>query len=307
MTTPQVAIIGAGIAGLACAHALRQHGIESIIYEKSRGPGGRISSKRTDNSSVDLGAQYFTARDPGFAALALQAEQAGALARWEPNLAMIDDAGIQASPDTQTRWVGAPRMGAFAHYLARDLRIEPATRIGEHRSLTELRAQFTSVVIATPADQARALLPDLKVPAQAPCWAVWIDIDRDQPFDAAFVKTGPLRWIANDASKPGRATRRRWVLHATPSWSDTNLELSAEQVLLKLTEAAGGLLPNAFSVEDGHAHRWRYARPWDDQTAMADACIDAGDHLWVAGDYCMGGRVEGAWLSGVAAAQRIMR
>lgn len=302
MTSPQVAIVGAGIAGLSCARALAERGITSQLFDKSRGPGGRISSKRAAPSAVDLGAQYFTAREPAFQAQVETAAQAGALARWQPRIATASSEGFQLSPDDQNRWVGTPRMGAFAHFLAEGLDIAPATRI---ETLDALRQRFDRIVLAIPADQARDLVSGVAPPAQAPCWAAWVDIDVDQPFDAAFVSHDAVRWIANDSSKPGRTHSRRWVVHATPQWSQDHLELTPAQALSQLIDAARTIMPAAFSVVDSGIHRWRFARPWDGQPPVDGGCILVDEQVILAGDYCMGGRVEGAWLSGRHAAELI--
>jgi Predicted NAD/FAD-dependent oxidoreductase len=55
-------IIGAGLAGIAAARQLP----EARILEKSRGPGGRMASKRLDANRADIGAQFLTVRDSSF-------------------------------------------------------------------------------------------------------------------------------------------------------------------------------------------------------------------------------------------------
>ncbi len=64
------AIIGAGIAGLACADALSSAGHTAELFDKGRGAGGRMSTRRWQTTigevTADHGAQYFTARDPDF-------------------------------------------------------------------------------------------------------------------------------------------------------------------------------------------------------------------------------------------------
>ncbi|MGH8355151.1 MAG: FAD-dependent oxidoreductase, partial [Pseudomonas sp.] len=61
-----IAIIGTGIAGLSAAQALHAAGHAVQLFDKSRGSGGRMASKRSDAGALDLGAQYFTARDRRF-------------------------------------------------------------------------------------------------------------------------------------------------------------------------------------------------------------------------------------------------
>ena len=80
--TKRVAIIGAGMAGLAAARLLREAGASCTIFDKSRGLGGRMATRRTGDFSFDHGAQYFTARGPRFRALVDDWSAAGHAAGW---------------------------------------------------------------------------------------------------------------------------------------------------------------------------------------------------------------------------------
>lgn len=191
--------------------------------------------------------------------------------------------------------------------------------------------EFDYVLLAVPAPQAAELLehgpPDLVqrvrgVPMTA-CWAAMVCLAPGVStrvaatgIGGAFVNRGPLRWVARNNSKPGRqAAPESWVLHASPEWTDTRLDASAEEVLPQLLEAFWEALgespdPLPWAV----AHRWRYAlsgEPVLEENPVAEAPVeeamaaDAGT-LVVAGDWCAGSRVEGAWLSGMAAAGRVM-
>ncbi|HQY71364.1 MAG TPA: FAD-dependent oxidoreductase, partial [Pseudomonadales bacterium] len=53
---PRVAIIGAGIAGLSCATHLVQHGCTVSLFDRSRGPAGRMSTRRGEGWQCDHGA-----------------------------------------------------------------------------------------------------------------------------------------------------------------------------------------------------------------------------------------------------------
>lgn len=322
---PHIAVIGAGIAGLSCATALRHTGCHVSLFDKSRGPGGRMSTRQGDGWQCDHGAQYFTARDPDFRAEVARWEQAGAAAQWRPEMVRFDVDGARKRCGAADRFVGTPRMTAPATFLASTLDLRTDAAISalrrEHAGWRlqleggELLARrFDAVVLAVPAPQAAALLRDV-APLQAAlaagarmqgCWAMMLQYPAPLAlgFDAAFVNRGGLRWVARDSAKPGRGgSGESWLLHASAEWSEAHIECDAASVAaLLLPEFAqlGGPAPERWS-----AHRWRYASTVNVQ-AENDVCSwDREQALGLCGDWLNGGTVEAAWLSGRALAQRI--
>lgn len=324
MNTP-IAIIGSGIAGLSAAHALTAAGLSVQLFDKSRGSGGRMSSKRSDAGDLDLGAQYFTARDRHFVDAVQQWQANGWLAEWKPALYQFQDGRLSLSPDTQQRFTGVPRMSALTRQLLGELPATFACRITEvfhgerHWHLVDAEGQshgpFSKVIVAVPAPQAAALLsaaPKLAASAASvpmePVWAVALAFAKplDTPVEGCFVQDSPLDWLARNHSKPGRSGQQdTWVLHATSAWSRQHLDLPREAVVEQLrcafAELIGCTVPEAdFSL----AHRWLYARPG--QAHQWGALADADLGLYACGDWCLSGRVEGAWLSGQEAARRLL-
>ena len=101
MTVP-IAIIGTGIAGLSAAQALTEAGHVVQLFDKSRGSGGRMSSKRSDAGALDMGAQYFTARDRRFVTEVQRWQTNGWVAVWTPQLYTFHGGQLRPSPDEQT-------------------------------------------------------------------------------------------------------------------------------------------------------------------------------------------------------------
>ena len=324
MTVP-IAIIGTGIAGLSAAHALHKAGHAVHLFDKSRGSGGRMSSTRSEAGALDLGAQYFTARDRRFVDEVQHWQAKGWASEWEPRLYNHKNGQLTPSPDEQIRWVGSPRMSAITRGLLEHLTVTFTCRItdlfrGEkHWHLQDADGKdhgpFSHVIVATPAPQATALLASAPKLASAaagvkmdPTWAVALAFETalDTKMDGCFVQDSPLDWLARNSSKPLRDSQPdTWVLHATSAWSRQNLDLSKEAVIEHLHGAFAELMHVAIPAPIfTQAHRWLYARPaaaheWG---ALADA--DLG--LYACGDWCLSGRVEGAWLSGQEAARRLL-
>ena len=322
--TVHLALIGAGIAGLACATALQRAGLEVSLFDKSRGPGGRMSTRRGADWQCDHGAQYFTARDPAFRAEVARWQRAGVAGVWEPRLWTFDGASPQGRESTVERFVGVPAMTAPARYLASALAVHALTNIEQLRQQTHgwqilsaeqgwLETRFTAVLLAVPAPQAVPLLqqaaPELAALAGSAvmrgCWALMLRFAApvDLPFDAAFVNQGPLRWLARNSSKPSRRGEETWLLHACADWTEAHLEENPESVAAALLSAFGQL--GGPAPQDWTVHRWRYA---DTEPALHEGCAWRPDiRLGLCGDWLNGGKVEGAWLSGQALAEQALR
>ncbi|APO96977.1 NAD(P)-binding protein [Xanthomonas vesicatoria] len=316
-----VAVIGAGLAGLACAKALQAAGAVVTVYERGDAPGGRMRGRAGAGWQCDAGAQYFTARDPDFAAVVQAWGAAGVAARWPARIARWDGTEMRASQTALTRFVGVPEMAAPVHALAigLDVRLHaPVRSLQRNGQGWALRVHgepamqmVDTVLLALAAPDAAALLAGI-APALAtiagdarmqPAWAVVLRFDAriDPGYDALFVNTGSLRWVARDSSKPARQGAEAWLLHATADWSQLHVDATPEDVsamLLPELAALGLPLPQACD-----AYRWEVAST---DPPLQTGCVwDAQLRLGMCGDWLAGGRVEGAWQSGTALAQRV--
>jgi renalase len=320
-----IAIIGTGMAGLAAARTLAEAGRPVQLFDKSRGSGGRMASRRSEMGGLDLGAQYFTARDPQFQQAVTRWQANGWVSPWAPSLYAQRDGSPLPAPDDQLRWIGVPRMSALTRALLGELPVTFGCRIieiqpcaGQWRLLDDQGRQhgpFSQVIVAIPAPQASELLtvaPALAATAASVAmqatWAVALGFSQPLPtaMQACFVRAPTLDWFARSTSKAGRSsTPDSWVLHASSAWSDEHQALPAERVIRQLSEAFAAALDCPLPTADvSLAHLWRYARPARAQTL--GALMDPALGLYACGDWCLSGRIEGAWLSGRHAALALL-
>jgi hypothetical protein len=320
-----VAIIGAGLAGLACARQLSAAGMQVEVLEKSRGVGGRMATRRAIPFQFDHGTQYFTVRDPRFQEFIDGMVTVGAVQPWNPRIVILRHGQIEMEEEPKSRYVGVPTMNEICRNLAEAIQIRRNTRVvrperrpdGWH--LHDDRGQFFGVydvlLISAPAPQAAALLtadPTLSGHANSAsmlgCWAGMFAFPQSLrlEFDGAFVVDSPLNWIARDSSKPERNSEHNtWVVHASSEWSKANMEGNAPEVLPQLLTAffdACGIepCPTVYAA----AHRWRYALAAG--SLSAGCFFNARRRVGVCGDWCQEPRVEGAYLSGLALASRVL-
>lgn len=308
------------MAGCTLARRLVDGGLAVHVFDKGRAAGGRMATRRSDGVQFDHGAQFMTARGPALMAQLDDLQRAGVVAPWLPALSGNAETG---------RWVGVPGMNALAPRLlwGAEVHLQAAvTDIGRDRFGWWLATDagrrpecFDALLLTVPGPQALSLLErvadvdtqplvgPVREVRYAPCWTLMLSFAErvDAPDALRFDGDGVLAWAARDSSKPQRdASGECWVVHADPGWSQVNVELSAEQ--------AEGLMIDAFAVAVGtlpapafkRVHRWRYARVL--RPIGVDCLWDPHGGLGYASDGCLGERIEDAFESAVALADRVL-
>ena len=322
MDEVRIAVIGAGMAGLACAQELLRADAKVTVFERSRGLGGRLATRRHGDLAFDQGAQFITARSRAFVGYAQSAIRADVLDAWRPRV--MEDERSWPAP-IEDWWIGKPGMSALVRPLARNLEIH--TGVAVHELLPSQRGWelqtdsgrqhhvFRAVAVAIPAPQAATLLgphgrafrhiADVRM---APCWTGMFAFERplDLGAEARRWTDGPLVWAACNSSKSQRLRLPQcWVVHASSKWSRERLEIDAQDAARQLFDAfahsVGRALPTpSFST----AHRWRHALV--EQPLGLQSIADEESTAGACGDWCIAPRVEAAFESGRSLAHSIL-
>jgi predicted NAD/FAD-dependent oxidoreductase len=340
-----IAVVGAGMAGIACARTLVQAGHNVTVFESAAVPGGRMATEDSPFGSFDSGAQYFTVRDPRMAR-AIETTVPGLCRRWSANtVRVLDTQGRVAAaglPPRDAHWVPAQRMDALLQHWAAPLadagQLHTATHVQAiardtldaqrwqlHTAgadgATGVVAGFDTVLLAVPAAPAAELLRSARQAALAeaaassevaPCWSLMLAFP--QASQTGLNSLGPqwnaarsthhrIAWLARESSKPGRGSVERWTVQASEAWSREHFDDAPERVCAKLlrafSEVTGIRAEPAYAV----VRRWRNAKTvkplgrshlWDKKASLG-AC----------GDWCLGHRVEDAFVSGLELALQV--
>ncbi len=333
------AIVGAGMAGITCARTLQKAGHRVTVFEKSGGLGGRMATRDSAFGSFDHGAQYFTARDARFLLALQTTPQlckrwSANTVQVLDELGRVAAAGL---PTHEAHWVATPDMksllAGWAEPLLRAGQIEMQTKMvrieldSVQPGQWQLRAQgaddsqhvfsgFDAVILAIPAAQAQALLQaSRQMPAWseqinavrvAPCWTLMLAFP--QAVQPGLTTLGPqwnaarsthhrIAWLARESSKPGRSAIERWTVQASAAWSQEHLHNDVARVEAKLLKAFTEV--TGIRAEPAHvdSQRWLYAKT---VTPLGKSHLwDVKKRLGVCGDWCLGHRVEDAFVSGL--------
>lgn len=317
-----IAIIGAGMAGLILANTLHQAGHAVTLYEKSRGFGGRMTTRRTENGTFDHGAPFFTVRDADFIHAVADWKEQGLVQAWSGRLHWIGRRGDQQAHQA-TRYTGVPSMSRIGRHLSTGIAQRSGVRVAALQAMGDQwrltldhgeTAHHEAVMLAVPAPQAHALLQGQHHFAErlerveiAPCWTLMARAEpdiADVGFDAAFVADGSaLGWLSREDSKPERTPSGNWLIHSHAEWAASHLAHAhewIEQTLLAEAQKHLGCTLTPVAL-----HRWLYARTLK---PLGTAYLyDPSLRLGVVGDWCLGDRVEHAFLSGHGLAQHLLQ
>ncbi|MBB5033127.1 NAD(P)/FAD-dependent oxidoreductase [Prosthecobacter vanneervenii] len=313
-----VLIIGTGVAGLIAAREIRNAGRSVVLLDKGRGLGGRLATRRIGAASFDHGAQFITARDARFEEILKQGKDAGMIREWCQ--------GFSTAADGHTRWRGQPAMTAVAKYLAQGLEARMEKQVVAVRNTGDCYSAETStgeiyssraVLLTPPVPQSLGLLTageialdpemqkrleDIQYERCLAVMAVLKGLSSIPPPGGIAPAGGPVSWIADNQLK-GISTEPAVTIHANHEFSLQHWDEDRMEVGRLLLDAAEPWL--GAEVLSYQVHGWRYSKPI--QVDMHPcALLQASPPLVMAGDAFAGPRVEGAALSGMAAAEIVL-
>lgn len=319
----QIAIIGAGIAGMHAGASLAHAGLRVELFEKSRGPGGRTSTRRQDELRFDHGTPHFEGRDPSFIQTLTQWSQAQLIAPWPTQKATLTDQGLQTQDAAP--YTAIPKMSALAraiggqtpcHYATRIASLQPISGGWQLTSTEGHHFEAERVLLTAPPPQSLELLGShapqiseaLRQVEVLPDWTVMLTGEPNLVQESLgwidFEGHPCLGRLTAEHKKPGRPQAPAWTLHANGAWSREHEEQDTEWVAQTLVEALSQALGRSLSFSTVKAHRWRYARTRN--CASSSFLSDEGAGLYYAGDACLRGDLESAFLSGDAAARALI-
>ena len=310
----RIIVVGAGLSGLMAAQSLAGDGHDVTVFDKGRGVGGRLATRRIGDATLDHGAQFFTVRSEEFATHVNTWLSADVVREWCRGF---------DSEDGHPRYVGTKGMSGIAKYLAQGLDIRTSALVftlertpSGYNIITDDGAAHhcDKVLLTAPIPQTFSLLFGAGI--EMPTELRSVDYDRTLGLLAVLDSDkhnvsapGGLQFpddvfsFIGDNHAKGISATHALTFHANPQWSLANFDLELDEIHSLLLTAARPWLGEA-QILESQPKKWRFATP---QGAWPDACwIDDSSTLALAGDAFAGPKMEGAALSGLAAARALV-
>ena len=313
-TTLRAGIVGAGIAGASCAGTLAAAGWEVDVFEKARGAGGRLSTRRTDQGWATLGTPFISAKRDPFRSQLRDWVRQGWVAPvrgdiWQGR-ATISWAQAQMQnhyrPTIEPSQLVRHLLGsARLHTGSRVVALQPRTLVLENG---EVQGDYDCVICSVPTPQAIPLLDALPLLRERlgdvryrPIWSFLMRWEGGPAADVIKFDDHLLNLAVRQTSDgPGL-----WAVHSSHEFAETYLEASEMEASNRAASALMGLLGLPWPVEIEASHLWRYARP---ETVTEGFWLgDRENRVALIGDGIAGVGVERAWESGLRLAQAILQ
>lgn len=301
----RVAIVGAGMAGLAAARRLVDAGHEAVVFERSRGPGGRAATRRKDGFVWDTGAGYI--EEPMLAHL-----PPDGLVKIDKPVWLYDGGDPKPGRPAPPRYAYVDGNSGLGKRLARGLDVRLEHRI---ETLAGLQEDYDAVVLAGAVPQILPLLEsvgesrDLGAVRYRSCFAVGLGYAApmpERPYISLMARELPLGWLSLESAKClGRAPDGCCAFVA--QLSEATSEGDYERPHGPLVDLAAGYVRDLFGLEDPVASevmRWKFSQP--SKVGDFAAANPPGTRLLVASDGLTGGKLHYAYEAGLKAAERIL-
>lgn len=312
-----VAIIGAGISGLALANKI-EHIANVTIFEKSRGFGGRVATRRVDDISFDHGAQFFKVRDPNFKEYIKPMIEEGIIGIWRARFVEIEKDKVISSRlwgDDPANYIGIPSMSSIGKFMSQNLNIKLSEQIAkiEKHDIWELfneegvsQGKYDWVISTIPPVQCMQLFPnireiysDIEKHEMSACFSLMLAFDEDLnlDFDAALVKGTDISWISCNSSKQSRGKKYTILAHSTNKWASEYINHDRDWVKDYLCKELSKIIKKDISEATYTGLQgWRYANAKKQNGQKF--FIDKERNIALCGDWFIQGRIESAYISG---------
>ena len=325
--TKNIAVIGAGLAGLTFASLMKEN-FDVKIFEKSKNVGGRMSTRKETPFNFDHGAQFFKIDTIDFKNFLSDLFIQEKIKPWNFRLAYFEGTNlnkIKLIVDRDKFFVGVPNMDSIIKHLSKkcnvisNTKIESIVRKNDKWNLYDQNKKscglFDWVILSIPAEQSLELISNkisfyclIKKIRMKGCFSLMVGMNKplNLDYDAALIENEDIAWFAINNSKPGRMSKNCLIINSSYEYASKNINTSKEKVLKHLLCKSSKFLNYDLSKSNIiKIHQWKYVEA--ECSPVENFFIDYKEKIAVCGDWFINSRVEGAFISANELSKEIIK
>ena len=312
-----IAVIGAGLSGITIASIIKEK-FKVEVFEKSRGVGGRMSTRKELPFIFDHGAQFFKIESNDFKNFVAELIAQQIISPWKLKLAYFEGDNLKKIKMIQKKhkfYVGVPSMDSIVKYMSKDLCVNLNTKIERiikqgdkwyiYDQNKKRHGHYDWIIISLPAEQSLELIAKticfhslIKKIKMVGCISLMVGLNKslNLDYDAALIKNKDIAWLALNNSKPHRKKNTCLLINSSYEYAKKNSNSSKIKVQKHLLNETRNLInSNLSDAELLKVHQWKYVEAKNHPAE--DYFIDRDQKIGVCGDWFINSRVEGAFLS----------
>ena len=311
----KIAIIGTGLSAIFSAIHLRKNtDLEINLFDKARGLGGRLATRRAEGGKFDHGAQYFSI------------ERINNL----PEIQMLINEGVINNIEDKDIYFSPDGMTNIAKKLLIDFNIFKEHKLvsidkenENYKLFFENGSTFNSdyIIMSCPMPQSleilnkskidydNNLIKDLEDLSYFPCIVVMIKseikLSNLEKHIGTDVDSKDISWIGDNYGKKVSNIENYYTIQCSPEFSYENFENEYDETNEKLKHEMEKIFGSNYQILSNH--KWRYSIPKNFYQGDNSLVINQKNFLGLCGDIFTNGRFDGAITSGLSIADKFLK
>ena len=322
-----VAVIGAGITGMALANLLQKK-VKLTVFEKSRGVGGRMATRRAEPYQFNHGAQYFKIENKEFKNFLQPLMQNKIIKQLETNHIEILNKEVVKSTKTYNKIYYTPvsKMNSVVKYFINNnffikllCKIEKTVKENDKwfiiNSDNVSYGPYDWLFITIPPNQALEILYNnfkfldiIKKIKMRSCYSLMLGFDKikEFDFDTALFLDEDVQWLSIRKKIIENKKYYNLLINSSYNFAEKNVNGNKDKISDYLIKQVSDIIKYELNNYEHKAlHFWKYAM--SEKNYNLGSLLDENLKVVVCGDWCMNGRVEGGFLSALDAANKLLK
>ena len=322
-----VAVIGAGITGITLANLLQKK-VNLTVYEKSRGVGGRMATRRAEPYQFNHGAQYFKIENKAFKDFLYPLIKNKIIKPWEAKHIEIFNKEVikRVNINNKIYYTAETKMNSVVKCLINNsfstkllCKIMKIKKENNKWFIIDsdkvAYGPYDWIFVTIPPHQAIEILNNnfkfleiIKKIKMRSCYSLMLGFTKINQFnfDTALFLDEDVKWLSINKKYHEKKEYCNLLINSSYDFAEKNINGLKDKIANYLIKQVSNIFNCELNNYEHKAlHFWKYAM--SENSNNLGSLIDENLKVTVCGDWCMNGKVEGGFLSAQDAVSKFLK